>query len=82
MPKTTVYYYVTATNKKVVQEFIDSLEKTQQAKVIRMIKTIGEYVENEEILGMVADINLTYAQGYHVGLPAPQLVMGEKHSLC
>lgn len=45
------------------------------------IKTIGEYVENEEILGMVADINLTYAQGYHVGLPAPELVMG-KNTAC
>jgi len=41
--KTTVYYYVTPTDKKVVQEFINSLEKVQQAKVIRIIKTIEEY---------------------------------------
>lgn len=43
MMKTAVYYYVSASGKKVVQEFIDSLEKTQQAKVIRIIKTITDY---------------------------------------
>lgn len=41
--KTTVYYYTTPTDKKVVQEFINSLEKAQQAKVIRIMKTIEEY---------------------------------------
>ncbi|MBT1073310.1 putative bifunctional diguanylate cyclase/phosphodiesterase [Pelotalea chapellei] len=40
------------------------------------IRTIGEYVENAEILGLVSGINLTYAQGYHVGVPAPELVIG------
>lgn len=41
------------------------------------IKTVGEYVENAEVLGMVTEINLTYAQGYHVGLPAPDLVVDQ-----
>lgn len=41
--KTTVYYYVTSTDKRVVQEFINSLENAQQTKVLRLIKTIEKY---------------------------------------
>lgn len=41
--KTTVFYYITASGRKVVQEFIDSLEKAQQVKVLRIINTIESY---------------------------------------
>lgn len=42
------------------------------------IKTVGEYVENDEILKAVGDVELTYAQGYHVGLPSAELIVDER----
>lgn len=34
-------------------------------------KTVAEFVENEETLKILADIGITYAQGYHLGKPKP-----------
>lgn len=34
-------------------------------------KTVAEFVENEETLQILADIGVTYAQGYHLGKPKP-----------
>jgi len=34
-------------------------------------KTVAEFVENEETLNILADIGITYAQGYHLGKPKP-----------
>lgn len=34
-------------------------------------KTVAEFVENEETLKILADIGVTYAQGYHLGKPKP-----------
>lgn len=34
-------------------------------------KTVAEFVENETTLQMLADIGVTYAQGYHLGKPKP-----------
>ena len=34
-------------------------------------KTIAEFVENEEILQILADLNVDYVQGYHIGKPQP-----------
>lgn len=34
-------------------------------------KTVAEFVENEETLQMLANIGVTYAQGYHLGKPRP-----------
>lgn len=42
------------------------------------IKTVGEYVEDEDILKAVGEVGLTYAQGYHVGLPSPELVIDDR----
>jgi EAL domain-containing protein (putative c-di-GMP-specific phosphodiesterase class I) len=39
-------------------------------KVLNM-KTIAEYVENEEILGIVREMGIDYAQGYHISMPVP-----------
>ncbi|MCH9697008.1 MAG: DUF1631 family protein [Gammaproteobacteria bacterium] len=35
------------------------------------LKTIAEFVENQEILDLLGQIGVDYAQGYHVGKPAP-----------
>ncbi len=37
------------------------------------IKTVAEYVEDEEILNVVELMGLDFAQGYHIGKPAPEL---------
>lgn len=34
-------------------------------------KTVAEFVEDETTLIMLADIGVTYAQGYHIGKPKP-----------
>ncbi len=34
-------------------------------------KTVAEFVENEKTLNILADIGVTYAQGYHLGKPKP-----------
>jgi diguanylate cyclase (GGDEF)-like protein len=34
-------------------------------------KTIAEFVEDEETLRLLADLGVDFAQGYHVGRPAP-----------
>jgi diguanylate cyclase (GGDEF)-like protein len=38
------------------------------AKAFKM-KTIAEFVENEEILDIIRELNIDYAQGYHIGKP-------------
>uniref|UniRef100_A0A7C5SZS6 EAL domain-containing protein n=1 Tax=Thermocrinis ruber TaxID=75906 RepID=A0A7C5SZS6_9AQUI len=35
------------------------------------IKTIAEYVESEEVLKVVKDLGIDYAQGYYLGKPEP-----------
>ncbi|WP_183351295.1 putative bifunctional diguanylate cyclase/phosphodiesterase [Geomonas paludis] len=37
------------------------------------ISTIAEYIESEEILEAVQSVGIDYAQGFHLGRPAPQL---------
>jgi diguanylate cyclase (GGDEF)-like protein/PAS domain S-box-containing protein len=34
-------------------------------------KTIAEFVENEEIMKSLGDLNIDYGQGYHLGRPIP-----------
>ncbi|MEM7259816.1 MAG: EAL domain-containing protein, partial [Pseudomonadota bacterium] len=33
------------------------------------IKTVAEFVENQEVLDCLRDMGIDYAQGYHVGKP-------------
>ena len=40
------------------------------------IQTIAEYVEDAAILDAVLEFGIDYAQGYHIGRPAPQLRCG------
>jgi EAL domain-containing protein (putative c-di-GMP-specific phosphodiesterase class I) len=35
------------------------------------IKTVAEFVEDQETLDLLRDFGVTYAQGYHVGRPEP-----------
>ena len=35
------------------------------------MKTIAEYVENQEILNLIAEIGIDYAQGFSIGKPEP-----------
>ncbi|MCX8083675.1 MAG: EAL domain-containing protein [Calditerrivibrio sp.] len=37
------------------------------------IKTIAEYVENEELLNEMKKLSITYSQGYYIGKPQPHL---------
>lgn len=37
------------------------------------VKTVAEFVENEEILKFLKEIDVDYAQGYHIGKPNPEL---------
>ncbi len=38
------------------------------------IKTVAEFVENENILTVLRKFGVDYAQGYHIGKPAPNLL--------
>ncbi|RYD03641.1 hypothetical protein N752_18885 [Desulforamulus aquiferis] len=33
--------------------------------------TIAEYVENEQILSILKDLNVDCGQGYYLGMPSP-----------
>lgn len=37
------------------------------------ILTIGEFVESAEILTVLQDIGIDYAQGFHLGMPQAKL---------
>ncbi len=37
------------------------------------IKTVAEHVENIDVLNITKTIGIDYAQGYHIGLPSPDL---------
>ena len=38
------------------------------------IKTVAEYVEDEEIYEIIKECGIDFAQGYHIGRPIPELV--------
>lgn len=43
MLKTTIYYYINPTGENLVSDFLDSLRSQQQAKLLRIVKTIQAY---------------------------------------
>jgi len=77
------YYlkYLPADFLKIEGEFIKSLPHSPTDRVFiegivsvakKMgIKTIAEFVENEEVLEVVKDLGIDYAQGYYLGKPEP-----------
>jgi len=64
--------------------FIKDLKKSQKNRTITRaivnlaktlgIKTVAEYVEDEEIYNIIKDCGIDYAQGYYIGRPSPELV--------
>jgi diguanylate cyclase (GGDEF)-like protein len=66
---------------KIEGEFIKTLPNSPTDKIFiegivsvakKMgIKTIAEFVENEEVLEVVKDLGIDYAQGYYLGKPEP-----------
>jgi diguanylate cyclase (GGDEF)-like protein len=77
------YYlkYLPADFLKIEGEFIKSLPHSPTDRVFiegivsvakKMgIKTVAEFVENEEVLEVVKDLGIDYAQGYYLGKPEP-----------
>jgi len=53
---------------QLVVKSIVSLAKTLGVKVV------AEYVENQEILDIITEMDIDYAQGYHIGKPSPTLL--------
>ncbi|MET4000861.1 EAL domain-containing protein [Marinobacterium sp. MBR-109] len=45
---------------------------TELAKKLNL-KTVAEFVETEEVLQMVRDVGIDYAQGYHIGRPSREM---------
>jgi EAL domain-containing protein (putative c-di-GMP-specific phosphodiesterase class I)/PleD family two-component response regulator len=53
---------------QLVVKSIVSLAKTLGVKVV------AEYVENQDILDIITEIGIDFAQGYHIGKPSPTLL--------
>jgi diguanylate cyclase (GGDEF)-like protein len=74
---------------KIEGEFIKNLLKDEKDKafvesIVTLskklnIKTIAEFVESEEILNAVKEIEIDYAQGYYIGKPSPDLNSEESY---
>ncbi len=52
------------------------VQSIHQLSSIAKIKTVAEYVENSDILAMISEMGIHYAQGYEVNIPEPL----QKHS--
>ncbi|HEY9050811.1 MAG TPA: GGDEF domain-containing phosphodiesterase, partial [Gammaproteobacteria bacterium] len=53
---------------------VDPIDKAMVESINRLghvmgIKTVAEWVENENILNIIKEIGVDYAQGYHLGVP-------------
>lgn len=68
---------------KIEGEFIKSMTYDNKDKIFVLtiqtlaknmgIKTVAEYIENEDILKTVKELGIDYAQGYYIGKPLPEL---------
>jgi diguanylate cyclase (GGDEF)-like protein/PAS domain S-box-containing protein len=63
--------------KKIVDDKNDRLFVKAIADIAKGmgIKTIAEFVESAEILEVLEELNVDYAQGYHLGKPEPVLLV-------
>jgi EAL domain-containing protein (putative c-di-GMP-specific phosphodiesterase class I) len=74
---------------KIDGEFIKSLPNSPKDRIFiegivsvakKMgIKTLAEFIENEEVLKVVKDLGIDYAQGYYFGKPEPLEEKLKKH---
>ncbi|NTV09278.1 MAG: bifunctional diguanylate cyclase/phosphodiesterase [Zoogloea sp.] len=61
--------------RNIVQSAIDRALVRNLARLCQElgILTVAEFVENEEILVMLRDMGIDYVQGYHLGIPQPEM---------
>lgn len=59
--------------------FVTSI--TELARKLKL-KTVAEFVETEEVLQLVRQTGIDYAQGYHVGRPVPELPASTVEKRC
>lgn len=64
-------------NDKRDMAFVNSIAKLSREL---NLETIAEFVESQEVLDLVEAANITYAQGYYVGRPTPDLASILVHS--
>ena len=59
--------------KDIVDDPVDAamVEAINQVGHIMKIKTIAEFVENAEIMDILRNLGVDYAQGYHIDKPLP-----------
>ena len=59
--------------KDIVEDPIDHamVKSINEIGQVMGMKTIAEFVENDEIKGMLREIGVNYAQGYGIGKPQP-----------
>ncbi|MCZ6526545.1 MAG: EAL domain-containing protein, partial [Gammaproteobacteria bacterium] len=59
--------------KNIVEDPIDHamVKSINEIGQVMGMKTIAEFVENDEIKGMLREIGVNYAQGYGIGKPQP-----------
>ena len=59
--------------KDIVEDKVDAamVEAINQVGRIMKIKTIAEFVENAEIMDILRELGVDYAQGYHIDKPLP-----------
>jgi len=55
-------------NNRLIVKYIANLSKELN------IKTVAEFVENEEIFNVVKDCGIDYAQGYYIGKPLEKII--------
>jgi diguanylate cyclase (GGDEF)-like protein len=61
--------------RSLTQDAVDQSMVRMVGEVARAagIQTVAEYVQSEDILSMLAQLGIDYAQGFHIGRPAPDL---------
>lgn len=45
------------------------------------IQVIAEYVESEEVLALLKELRIDYAQGYHIGRPSQELLVNQERGI-
>ena len=64
----------------------DPIDQTLVKSIIEIARTLGkrtvaEFVESAEVLSILRDYGINYAQGYHIGKPAPDFQEINLHKL-
>lgn len=71
----------------ITKEIMNDNKKFQILKAINRfsvaieVQTVAEFVESKEILQMLSEVGINYAQGYYIGAPSPSLVDNDDFTL-